>query len=127
LYSFNKVAELRTQALELDPTYADAWYYKAGIASLNNDINGSIDRLQKAIEFDNLFRRKAKEDYYFDNIRELPQFKERVGIIVYFSYSTVDRDLFKIDEIVERLTLFDGVEVIDMGRDLRPADSIINF
>ncbi|MFN6474079.1 MAG: TPR end-of-group domain-containing protein, partial [Nostoc sp. SerVER01] len=67
------------QALKLKPDDASAYYNKACAYSLKREVKAAIKNLQQAIHLDAKYRKDAKTDSDFDNIREDKQFRALVG------------------------------------------------
>jgi len=72
------IAEFKT-AISLDPNYANAHYDLARAYSLKNEANLAIESLQKAIELDKEYIKKAETESRFDNIRKSLEFQKLIG------------------------------------------------
>jgi len=62
----------------IKPDHDDAHYTKACYYELQDNYEGSIDSLQRAIELDASYRELAKTDTDFDGIRDNEQFQALV-------------------------------------------------
>ncbi len=64
------------QTLQIKPDKHEAWYNKAYAYSLQNAIELALENLQKAIQLNpEEYRKMAKTDSDFDNIRHDPRFQ----------------------------------------------------
>lgn len=75
LNRYQEALQSYDQALELKPDYDQAWYLKALVYSLQNNVDLAIENLTRAIKLNPECREAAKTDSDFDNIREEPKFK----------------------------------------------------
>ena len=66
------------KAIEIDSNYAIAWYNKARLESLRNNLEESIKSLKNAIELGNSFWEKAIGEHEFDNIRNTLEFRKLI-------------------------------------------------
>ena len=62
----------------IKPDHDDAHYTKACYYELQDNYEGAIDSLQRAIELDRICRGMAKRDTAFDGIRDNEQFQALV-------------------------------------------------
>jgi len=71
----NKISIKLTTAY---PEYAIGWFNKACGESLENKPKESIQSLKRAIELESKWKKKAKEDDDFKNLKQVKEFKELV-------------------------------------------------
>ena len=65
------------KALQINPNHANAYYNKACIYALENQVELALENLQRAIELEpERFRELAKTDADFDGIRGDVRFQE---------------------------------------------------
>jgi Flp pilus assembly protein TadD len=67
------------RALKLDPDYKSPVYNLACLFSLQRKTDDALAYLKKAIDKDEKYRKMAKSDKDFDNIRDAPRFKKLIG------------------------------------------------
>ena len=127
LQLYDKADDKFDEALKIDPDYADAWYYKASLASLNNKGKKAVTLLQEAVRFESRLKIRASQDQNFKNINDLPIFKKITGIAVFFSYSARDVDLFKINTIAQKLSLFNDIQQVFYMEDISVGGSWVEY
>ena len=68
-----------SKAIELDPTYANAWYNRSCYMVKKGEINEALKNLEEAIGLDPMYIEFVKTDKDFDPIRNDERFKKLIG------------------------------------------------
>ena len=76
----DKALEHSNKAIELDPTYANAWYNRSCYMVKKGEINEALKNLEEAIKLDSANIESSKTDKDFDSIRDNAKFKKLVGV-----------------------------------------------
>ena len=78
LGKYNKAINHLNKAIELSPLYEDAYYVRACSYSMTSNIKRSIQDLKQAVKIKPTLRNDAKNDKYFDNIKDMAEFKRLI-------------------------------------------------
>lgn len=62
------------KAIEIDPKYAEPYYKKAILYLALNKLEDSLSCLSKAIELDAEYKKYAREEKYFNNVKDVKRF-----------------------------------------------------
>lgn len=67
--------ECYEKAIQIDSRYAEPYYNKAGLYASLNNVEDAIINLERAIELNNNYRKYARKESCFDNIKHLKEFE----------------------------------------------------
>ena len=79
LNRLDEAIQCSDKAIELDPSYANAWYNRSCYMVKKGEINEALKNLEEAIRLDKTYMESAKTDKDFDSIRNDERFKKLIG------------------------------------------------